>query len=659
MKPLISPVSFAARMEDRWVNTLGNTSSDTLKAVWAQMAQVYGQAILNSDQADQTLWRVLQPPTGTGKTQGLCVYASMVADQNTKVATSDRMGILVVTRLIKQCDEVVDTINELSKRQVAVAKHSDTSVTFSDMRSADILVITHQAYSNAIEGVTKDMSSQWDNYITWDHGKRCLTVIDEALSSVVDHNKVTSDELSSAIGLIPDHVKMKFPHQLEALETVRSVLLKTQEITEYLSDNEAAASTIVWRSAADGKIKMPAIYAMGELREALKSVEFEKSLFRKEDVSQRNDIFTCIDKTLRDTQAVLEKWSYYARKGNEHSFNVASLLIPHELPGPVVMDATATQNFLWELFEDKAIIYPVPSGARSYSNVTLHVARASGVGKHKMIKTAEARVPRLLENLQGHLGKDRKVFLCCHKAIEYVVKKYAPEFDHDGDSWAKSSVAHWGAVDGLNLWDTYDTAVIFGLSYRDHIWATNTFMAFRGLQDNEWMRTPSYKKYVDVRKVMQDRQLTVSIIQAINRVRCRKVIDKDGNCLPTDVFIILPKDSTGDEILESIQTEMPGIVVSSWDFVLDPDRPSVPQVQKGSLQESLVSYMDGRLPGVISVSDLRAKIGIGHSNWKNKIIPAINDQDHPLSVALSDLGVTYRVEGRGRGARSYLHKKSL
>jgi hypothetical protein len=75
----ISPIHFSKRMKAHWVGDLGNACNDQLRALWVQMGHVFGQAIIASENPDDNLWRVLQPPTGTGKTQGLCVYCSMVA----------------------------------------------------------------------------------------------------------------------------------------------------------------------------------------------------------------------------------------------------------------------------------------------------------------------------------------------------------------------------------------------------------------------------------------------------------------------------------------------------------------------------------------------------------------------------------------------------
>ena len=104
----------------------------------------------------------------------------------------------------------------------------------------------------------------------------------------------------------------------------------------------------------------------------------------------------------------------------------------------------------------------MPNHVRDYGNVTLHVARARGLGKHSMIKHIDTRWPRLLEAIEAELTPGRSVLVCMHKDTEHKALSYKNHF-------AKFAVAHWGAVDGRNDWADYDTGVIFGLPYRDRI----------------------------------------------------------------------------------------------------------------------------------------------------------------------------------------------
>ena len=155
------------------------------------------------------------------------------------------------------------------------------------------------------------------------------------------------------------------------------------------------------------------------------------------------------------------------------------------------------------------------------------------------------------------------------------------------------------------------------------------------------------------RRVMEQRHLSVSVIQAINRVCCRRVIDAQGRSPSADIYIVLPKDQAGDAILKDILLDMPGINEVAWDFELD--GPSVPTVRKGSSHEALITYMTTRLPGETAMSTVRGELDLNDSTLK-KLKEVLGRADHPTTTALRDIGVRYVVIGKGRGAKSYLIK---
>jgi hypothetical protein len=218
-----------------------------------------------------------------------------------------------------------------------------------------------------------------------------------------------------------------------------------------------------------------------------------------------------------------------------------------------------------------------------------------------MIKHIGGRCPRLIAALEAELGPERSVFLCMHKDTEHVAMTYEPHF-------AKFSVGHWGAIDGRNDWETYDTAVVFGLPYRDQTWANNTFFALQGAQDDSWLKSPTWRDYSNVRKVMEQRNLSVAIIQAINRVRCRRVVDPEGRSLPADIYVVLPKDKSGDGILDDILVDMPGLKVTPWAF--DMDGPKVRRPRAGTSHVALIAFMGNRLAGTTSMSAIQRELGL-------------------------------------------------
>ncbi|HEY7158490.1 MAG TPA: hypothetical protein VH575_31385 [Gemmataceae bacterium] len=640
---LVSPEEFAAAMTRRW-HSLGNISSSKLQQLWASMASTFARAIADNH-AGGNKCRVLEPPTGTGKTQGLCVYAALSVGKNR--ASSAPLGILVVTRTIAQADDIVATIKELVSDPADAdrvrASHSEAKQTLLAMRAADVLVITHEAYTRALEGLYKEQFGRWEDYTTWAHGTRRLTIIDEALSGAVEENQVKADDIRFALGFIGPPLRGQFPKQVEALKRACDVL---DQIAAFNADSkEEAAARIISKGGRNSRI-FPGPCSMGPLRKAMKGIRYDLIASSKDSPADRRRIADKVDRTLKDCEAIMARWAYYYRKGKDHTFNSSQLLIPPDLPGPVILDATASQNFLWKLLGSRAEVAPVPDGTRNYANVTIHVARSSGLGKSKMTEKAKVRIPRLLTNLGRHLTADRKVLLCVHKKIKHMALSYDPGF-------AAYSVANWGAIDGKNDWNDHDAVVIFGLPYRDPIWATNTFFALQGLQDDRWLEQPSWGAYADVRREMQRRQLTVSIIQAVNRVRCRRVIDADGNCPPTDVFLVLPNGADGEAILGHILEEMPGATLVPWEFEMD--GPSE-RVRRGSSHEPLLALMTERLPGETPMSFVKSELGLTPSGVKD-LQGVLRDDNHALTKALGDLGVRYMTSGKGRGARSSLLKQ--
>jgi hypothetical protein len=638
---LVSSKEFTERMDQRWSQGLYLSSSPALKTLWGIMADTFRTATINSiNGVAASPWSILQPPTGSGKTRGACVFAAMQADANAQ-GDLKPVGALIVTRLITQANEMAQEINELAGRTVATAHHSDKPATPEELLASDILIVTHQAYVNSVGHSGSHKNALRSRFVSWRGGTRLLTVIDEALGNVVENNKVTMANLAQVISYVTPEMRHEHPEQLRVLEELHGILvshanpqLETQSL-KMLWDNDTPA------------IQLP---DMSALQRAMKSLPYDTIVLGELNDKYRDRIARRVRDIIEQSEAVMDQWAYYTKKGNDHSINSAAFLIPWNVPGPVVLDATASNNFLWDLFGPMHRIVPTHSHVRNYSTVTLHVARGVGVGKTTMVKKVKGRFPRLLRSLKKELAPERSVFLCMHQDAEQVAKDIALSGAHP---FARLDVGHWGAVDGRNDWASYDTAVIFGLPYRDPVWSTNQFFALQGPQDDEWLKNPVWNQYENVRLVMQQRQLSVSIIQAINRVCCRRVIDAEGRCPPADIFIVLPKDKTGDAILQDIRSDMPGLNVVAWDFELDGLKARSPR--KGTSHEALIAFMATRPPGETAMSTVKSALDLSPKKLKN-LKEALRKPEHPTPTALQKLGIGYVVRGAGSASKSFLIK---
>jgi hypothetical protein len=637
---LVSPQTFVDRLTDQWTTEYHNVPSVPLRKLWLTMANTYEDAIADTIAGAKPRWRVLWPPTGSGKTLGAKVYAALQAEQNaTTEGLRKPVGILIVTRLIAQADEMVDHINKLAGRSVAVADHSAHRASPEQLNESDVLVITQQAYVNATQTLSSARDKKWSKVTNWRGGKRLLTIIDEALCNVIEESQVKVDSLSRAIGYIPHDVRDAYPDEVAALEGLYEALWHHAG----LSAGFGAGASMAWHEGgSDEPVNLTS------LRAAMLKLPYDRYV-GKADEADRKRIATQTDKTLAAAEAVLDQYAYFALKGSQPTLNSSALLVPLDAPGPVVLDATAREDFIYKLMEDRADIIPTPPGVRDYSRVTLHVAwTKSGVGKGAMVEHAKKRFPRLIEDLSQRLSAERSVFFCVHKAIEHELPE-ATDLP-----FAKVAKAHWGAVDGSNAYASCDVAVIFGLPFRDAVtWPTNVFFALKGVQGDDWLDNPTWKGQANLREHMLRRQLSASIIQAINRIRCRHVTDEHGGCLPADVFIVLPSGERGQDILDAIRREMPGLQVVDWPF--EPDGPKAHLRKAGTPHGRLLTFMENCAPGRTAMNVIARELGL-KPNAKKELQKNLNNQNHPTTLALKAIGVTYTSEGRGRGAKSFLVK---
>lgn len=144
--------------------------------------------------------------------------------------------------------------------------------------------------------------------------------------------------------------------------------------------------------------------------------------------------------------------------------------------------------------------------------------------------------------------------------------------------------------------------------------------------------------------------MVVAIVQAFNRVRCRRVIDSAGNCPPADAFILLPGARTGHEVLDGITKEMPRINVVDRAY-----GKAKRKLRKSNYEDALVRFTEVMSIGRKSASEVCHHLGISRQHW-DQIVSNMRNRASTLAERLLALGVYYLTEGKGRGARSDLVK---
>ena len=208
-------------------------------------------------------------------------------------------------------------------------------------------------------------------------------------------------------------------------------------------------------------------------------------------------------------------------------------------------------------------------------------------------------------------------------------------------------------MDGKNDWQDCNVAVIFGLYWQDPTRPINNVFAIDGPNDSSWLKAPRHGTHENILAVISQKDVSASVIQAINRICIRRINDLEGRCARADVYIVIPNDWRGDAILQDVHTNMPGLKQAAWDF--EPDGPKVYAPRNNSMAQAVIELMRTREPGETPLSYVRTQLSLNQRQFarlKEDLAKAAGN----IATELHELGVLYKVEGRGLATKGFLVK---
>lgn len=595
----------------------------------------FEQAVTNA--ADRQQWRVIQWPTGTGKTEALTVLCATLGLGHNSAA-------LIVTKFTDEADEIVRKINDQSGLTLASAAHGKASITEQAMIESRVLVITHEAYRQALREAydRPDSSNRLDLYHRHHHGSRNWIIIDEAFNWI-DAYEADLDELSAMCAALSAHVRNR---HLDTLQSLASVAR---------TDYDVLGSD---RLLSDEATHLLASIDLDHLKAVVKDTPAEAiELWRNTSLHRRTEETAFSPTEIRFTSfkseylALLGRLDAIKRIGHcwlsqrrtRIRLHSSRLLLNTERPCGVILDATAGIDRTYDLLGDRVVVLPRPGHMRTYRNVRVHISRSHRVGKEHLAKHAATEWPTLAEELSSKVSKNSKVLTIAHKGTKSLLRHKLSCREH--------CIAHWYNLDGKNNWKDADAVLLYGLPYPEDIALTDTFHACTGLWSRDWFEgNREYAGHPDIKAALKYGSMARSVIQAINRPRCRIIIDDQGNCEPTDVFILLPRGTVGDLLVAAIQAEMPDATLLPWTALPTRTSSITPR------EKALVDQLRGIAPRDVYIKTrAMSQLGITSRTF-DRISATLRKPSSPLAQELTAIGVAFHCT-KGRGKLSYFIKQ--
>ncbi|TPM99529.1 hypothetical protein [Mesorhizobium sp. B2-1-3A] len=620
--------SFTNQMNSHWKQSLGLVGSNALTEGWKQLAQA-----ICSRNTDPVRWQVVQLPTGSGKTEALKVLCSMQD-------LIQHPGALIVTKFRQEADKLADGINELAGWPMARPVHNNAPATNDQLAFAPVVITTHAAYRLALlEIADTRLTDKSNRLLSYHGGKRDWIVIDEAFdwadtySLIASNLRSMSGDLARAMhGELRTAAEQLFAFSIRLTDTDlgRSDRVLDAECFDILARIDLSGL----RAGIDGTSD-DAFAKLIEHRPATKT-----ELASRVERSSKPQYLEQIDQ-LQAIARIGHGWT--SRRGGRIQLHSSRSLLGVDGAHGVILDATADVDPVYSIMSRQVDVLPRPPGIRSYRNVTLHVSYGHRVGKEHLAQHAAKEWAVVWGDVSKQLA-GKRVLVCAHKSALPSIEPYRPR---DGSV----HFDNWGNLDGKNDWNSCEAAILFGLPYLDDIEPAQRFIAHQGRQSDEWFSgNRKYEKHTDIRPALGDGFVARSVVQAINRIQCRNATDADGNCKPTDIYMLLPSGTTGQAVVHAIQQQMPGIRLANW-----LSGATKRKARKVPTEVKLTDYFETADPGPYTKSEIAKALGINSSSLE-RMTTKLRQQSSALARKLEAYRVSYHSQ-TGRGKEAYFTKQ--
>ncbi|MBW4529441.1 MAG: hypothetical protein KME02_02015 [Aphanothece saxicola GSE-SYN-MK-01-06B] len=659
--PKIEENWFIEDMTDVWVSR-GNTISDDLIKEWTLLCDTFNKSLLDTKGSVYTY----NGSCGIGKSQAAHVACAILAASYFDASFTGinfSWGAILIVERIQTAEKTAREINlfyqDITGRsdQCAVAKHSQSEVSFNDIYNYPILVICHKAYSNSLQRLSDGNASTMRSFARWRYGQRMLVIVDESINPISeyqltlsDYNRVDGYFVQG--GLIPS-LSSQHPSEWAVFKAIGPVLEQIQ--------SDAKASPTVTSSVfnriveeAPARVNLQQLYATLLLGE----YAWDQITLRRESATVAQEVRANIKSVLQAIDRLVNDWSYSTKSGLFQRTNAATwLLSGDEVGSMVILDGTASQDMTYDFLPNRVEVMSNKC-LRNLEDVTLHIKQTpANLGKSgcKESNERDTRVIELYESLKmnPNLGRHRKVLFVANISVENCLTDLSqadPYFD-------QFETTHWGATTGENCWADCDAVVIASCFYRPPEWAANTLCSQLGLA--EGLEQLSRRGHSSLVKKMINSKVAVDMIQALYRSQIRRVIDGGGRCHPTDLFVLLPSDERGDSIKAMLLDELPNVTVKEWDFsgFIRARKPKGNDLLKeAAFLRVLVNLPVGRtrLVEFLELADISRNAW--NKTWGKRV-----SGDTPGSIAkrAKELGIELNYSGFGRSRQVYVDRVAL
>lgn len=551
IKKPIDPDDFVKQFESKF-QKWGNTITKEIKDTWRQNCLTFNNVIANKDKG---IKYIVSAPTGSAKTENMITYCAMLPDN---------IKVLISTNLTSEEDRIAQDINNECGTNKAVSYHSKKNIEAKDASSAKVLVVSHEFYRRHHMG-----NEIWKKVVK----DRDLIIIDEVLDTL-DEYTVSYNEVEKTFNFFTNLYTKKYNGNIHFEKCLRLLSEDLNQLANAGYGRSKLVSENKLLNVKDVEGNPVQIYAMHVHRYftfliilETEKFDYNEILTTIKDASKDEQLKKMMINTLQTLNNLHKKQAYMTSNKGVYSLHRVTESLPNQ--SLICFDATADVNAIYTLrskFHKNLVKITSVPNVRDYSNVTLHTATTR--------TSTEALDDELIASALSKARLGNKTLVVTHKSnkplVEAEIKKnYSSKI---------IDVVNWGAVTGLNTWQEFDTCIVIGLNNKPVSFVQNRVLV--NSNEDEAFGVNQSMNYDKIRIT----DIASEVIQAINRIRIRKIIDQYGNCDTANIYLTLPYYGS-EELAYIIKTHMKNIKIVDWKL------PSKFTISQKSHRDNVLSYL--------------------------------------------------------------------
>lgn len=599
-----------------------NTSSDRLLDLWELLFEYFNESYHRNTTNEEKRYMVVPAPTGSGKTQCFRFYAAELTRK--EFDEGERPGMLIVTTFIDEIDEAVAQINKMAGAEVAATYHSESRIKKEQeerqLNNYQIVVISHEYYirNHYLKATNNDIFQQVANY----QGKpRPIVVIDESIKLIkhigIDKNTLSTFDTNIYSLYTAGSSELELEYKL-----VNYVYKHFDDLFDKELDNKFF-NPIGNKSKLLSNLSEELGVSVDKVRQLFKLPRFIEVLNTNQ-LYQINKIVEAAGKRrlleeAADFHHLLNDDLYRYSSRGVVSYRTSTLELPNH--SAVILDATANVDRFYDDFPHTYRYLAPPVKTYEQVNVNL-LDTKSHLGRHNLKKHPELHKDNIFFHLYDSSMNTDNTVVFVHKDLRKAIKV--------GE---QHTMDNFNNLVGVNTYKDYDNIIIYGIPYKPkYVYYDNLYQSAK----SDW---EGFSDGITIED-MQYPDIAAELIQAINRGKCRHIVD--GKAPQANITLLLPNNKKlSDVIVESIKSEMTDVTIDRGTATLEFGEKARKPVGDDI---KFIRYIDTSLDKM-KFSDLCRQAGISSKKVKERMrnhLTKPEESNSYLAVEVDKLG--YKLE---------------